>query len=130
LVFLVGSFLLAFPPISYNHRFYILDIDSVAKLQTQEKFLRFEVFTAVTMKRMSSSGMWRCVDPGLTDVSEERIASIFRVEKSPSQRQRAYRMLVVSDWGLSLQPPAAAGSPLPDFYTLKMETIRSSEKVG
>jgi hypothetical protein len=28
-----------------------------------------------------SSGMWRCVEPGLTDVSEERIASIFRVEK-------------------------------------------------
>jgi hypothetical protein len=28
--------------------------------------------------------MWRCVDPGLTDVSEERIAFIFRVEKSTS----------------------------------------------
>jgi hypothetical protein len=28
--------------------------------------------------------MWRCVHPGLTDVSEERIASIFRVEKSES----------------------------------------------
>jgi hypothetical protein len=37
---------------------------------------------------MSSSGMWRCVDPGLTDVSEERIASIFRVEKSASGNQR------------------------------------------
>jgi hypothetical protein len=33
-------------------------------------------------RRMSSSGMWRCVDPWLPDVSEERIASIFRVEKS------------------------------------------------
>jgi hypothetical protein len=29
-----------------------------------------------------SSGMWRCVDLALTDVSEELIASIFRVEKS------------------------------------------------
>jgi hypothetical protein len=28
--------------------------------------------------------MWCCVDPGLTDVSEERIASIFRVEESAS----------------------------------------------
>jgi hypothetical protein len=28
---------------------------------------------------MSSSGVWRCVDPGLTDVSEDCIASIFRV---------------------------------------------------
>jgi hypothetical protein len=27
--------------------------------------------------------MWRCVDVGLTDVSEERIVSIFKVEKSP-----------------------------------------------
>jgi hypothetical protein len=34
--------------------------------------------------RMSSSGMWRCVDLALTEVSEERIASIFRVEKSAS----------------------------------------------
>jgi hypothetical protein len=28
--------------------------------------------------------MWRCVDPGLTDVLEECIAFIFRVEKSTS----------------------------------------------
>jgi hypothetical protein len=31
---------------------------------------------------MPSSGMWRRVDLVWTDVSEERIASIFRVEKS------------------------------------------------
>jgi hypothetical protein len=30
---------------------------------------------------MSFSGMWRCVDPELTDVLEESIASVFRVEK-------------------------------------------------
>jgi hypothetical protein len=36
---------------------------------------------------MSSSGMWRCVEFGLTDVSEERIASIFRVEWSASGEQ-------------------------------------------
>jgi hypothetical protein len=34
---------------------------------------------------MSSSAMWRCVVLVLTDVSEERIASIFRVEKSASE---------------------------------------------
>jgi hypothetical protein len=33
---------------------------------------------------MSSSGMWRCVDLASIDFSEERIASIFRVEKSAS----------------------------------------------
>jgi hypothetical protein len=43
----------------------------------------FEVFTAATMK-MSSSTTGRCVDLALTDVSEERIACIFRVEKSAS----------------------------------------------
>jgi hypothetical protein len=35
--------------------------------------------------RMPSSGMWRLVDIVWTDVSEERIASIFRVEKSASR---------------------------------------------
>jgi hypothetical protein len=35
----------------------------------------------VVTTKTSSSRMWRCVDLALTDVSEERIASIFRVEK-------------------------------------------------
>jgi hypothetical protein len=35
--------------------------------------------------RMPSSGMWRHVDLVWTDVSEERIASIFKVEKSASE---------------------------------------------
>jgi hypothetical protein len=34
---------------------------------------------------MHSSGMWRRVDLVGTDVSEERIASIFKVEKSASE---------------------------------------------
>jgi hypothetical protein len=41
--------------------------------------------------------MWRRVDLVWTDVSLERIASIFRVEP-------------VFNWWLSLQPPAHAGS--------------------
>jgi hypothetical protein len=59
--------------------------------------------------------MWRCVDPRLTDVSEERIASIFRVEnpRAENQRQQACP---------SLQPPSDA-----DFSTLKMDSICSTE---
>jgi hypothetical protein len=64
--------------------------------------------------------MWCRVDPvKLTDVSEERIASIFRVEKSTSEEPAwadVCRLLL----------PAYAGSSLADFSYLKMET-RSSE---
>jgi hypothetical protein len=66
---------------------------------------------------MSSSGMWRCVVLVLSDVSEERIASIFRVEQSASEE---------SVWP-GLQPPGHTGSSLADCSTLKMEAIRSSE---
>jgi hypothetical protein len=62
--------------------------------------------------RMPSSGMWRCADVVWTDVSEEPVAPIFRVENSASEEPA---------WasGCSLQ--------LADFSTLKMEAIRSSE---
>jgi hypothetical protein len=36
---------------------------------------------------MPSSRMWRIVDLVWTDVSEERIASVFRVEKSVSEEE-------------------------------------------
>jgi hypothetical protein len=52
---------------------------------------------------MSSSGLWRCADLAITDVSG------------------------ITDWWLSLQPPAHVGSPLVNFSTLMMEAIRSSE---
>jgi hypothetical protein len=55
--------------------------------------------------KMPSSGMWRRVDILLTDVSEERIASIFRVY--------SYLLMLVHRSWIS--------------YTLKMEVIRSSE---
>jgi hypothetical protein len=62
--------------------------------------------------------MWRRVELVWTNVSEERIFSIFRVEKSASEEP--------ADW-LSLQPPAHAASSLADLYTLNLEAIRSSE---
>jgi hypothetical protein len=44
--------------------------------------LNYKVFI---YRRMPSSGMWRRVDLVRPDVSEESIASIFRVEKSASE---------------------------------------------
>jgi hypothetical protein len=48
--------------------------------------------------------MWRCVDLALTDVSEERITSIFRVEKI---RERG---ISVSRW-LQTEPPIENTQP-------------------
>jgi hypothetical protein len=47
-------------------------------------YVRFEFLTMVTMKN-AFSGLWRRVVLVWTDVSEERIASIFGVEKSASK---------------------------------------------
>jgi hypothetical protein len=53
--------------------------------RAQGIFINFIVSTfKCNLRRMFSSRMWRCVDHGITDVSEERIASIFRVKKSAS----------------------------------------------
>jgi hypothetical protein len=60
--------------------------------------------------------MWRHVDLVWTDVSEERISFIYRVEKSASEE---------AAW---VQPPAHADFSLADFSTVNMEAIRSSEK--
>jgi hypothetical protein len=75
--------------------------------------------------------MWRRVELGWTDVSEERIASIFMVEKSAS-KEPAWsgnrrltpppdkKKTVVNLY--SLQPPAHVGSSQADFSTLMTET--------
>jgi hypothetical protein len=47
------------------------------------------MFTRHVERSMPSSGMWRRVDLVQTDISEERIASIFSVEKSASGTQSA-----------------------------------------
>jgi hypothetical protein len=88
--------------------------------------------------RMPSSRMWRCVVLVWTDVSEERIASIFRVEKSASEgpawscgcrlsQQSKTPSYMRTGSPCSLQSPAHAGSSLANFSTLNMEAIRSSE---
>jgi hypothetical protein len=47
--------------------------------------------------------MWRCVDPGLTDVSVERIAPLFRVEKFASGEPA---LAGGADWAPSRKQPA------------------------
>jgi hypothetical protein len=72
----------------------------------------------------------RCVDPGLTDVSEERIASIFSVENSASGEPASSggcRLSHKSETtsyiitGKGECRPHGKSSPLADFSTLKME---------
>jgi hypothetical protein len=64
--------------------------------------VRFEAFTAVTMKNVVFWDVALC---------SSLCESTFLRNVTPR----------------SLQPPAHAGSPLADFSTLKMEAIRSSE---
>jgi hypothetical protein len=68
-------------------------------------------------KRRMSSGMWRCIDPGLTDVSEERIASIFRVEKFASGEPASAGGC--SRWILESQFCVMVRACLPDYTALR-----------
>jgi hypothetical protein len=72
--------------------------------------------------------MWRCVDPGLTNVSEERIAFIFRLEKSASGEPAAAggcRLSYQSETSSYIKTVREC-KPHKKF-TLKMEVICSSE---
>jgi hypothetical protein len=76
--------------------------------------------------RKQSSGMWHRVNMVLTDVSEERIATIFRVEKNKKIRKRK-----TSVSNTSLLVLAHSISALPDFLpfssTLHMQAKRTPE---
>jgi hypothetical protein len=77
--------------------------------------------------------MWRCVVLVLTDVSEERIASIFRVEKSTSEEPvwpGGCRLSHHSEITIYIGNEKSETECRPHgkpFFTLKMEAIRSSE---
>jgi hypothetical protein len=75
--------------------------------------------TNLFLWRKQFSWRWCCVDIVLTDVSDERIASLFKVEEK--RRESASEKSV---W-------APAGSSLADYLlspsTLKMKAIRSSK---
>jgi hypothetical protein len=70
--------------------------------------------------------MLRRVDLVWTDVKEERIAFIFRVEKSASEEPEWAGGCRLSHHSKT-QPTSHAGSSLTDFSTLKMKAIRSYE---
>jgi hypothetical protein len=60
------------------------DIETITSARIGFIWLKICLLWALKRK-IPSSGMWRRVDLVWTDVSEERIASIFRVEKSVSE---------------------------------------------
>jgi hypothetical protein len=69
----------------YLPYFWVLQTSLLRKLKCPLIFcLPNLINNSYFWRRMSSSGMWHCVDLALTDVLEERIASIFRVEESAS----------------------------------------------
>jgi hypothetical protein len=75
--------------------------------------------------------MWHCVDVVLTDVSEECIASIFRVEGKIRKSESEETARTGASSASSLLAPVLTVSLLMDFLifpsTLKMEAIRFSE---
>jgi hypothetical protein len=82
--------------------------------------------------RMPSSKMWRRVDlVEWTYFTKERIASIFRVEKSASEEPAwagGCRLATSRKLPAIYEPEGREiGSSLADFSTLKVEAIRSSE---
>jgi hypothetical protein len=48
-------------------------------------FIKQKMWKSLFLRRVPSSGMWRRVDLVRTDVSEEHVAPIFRLEKSASE---------------------------------------------
>jgi hypothetical protein len=74
-------------------------------LQYRKEIVRFEAFTVVTMKNAVFGDVGR-VDLVWTDVSEERIASISRVENSVSEEPAwadwAQSEAICSKWFLAL----------------------------
>jgi hypothetical protein len=88
----------------------------------------FKIWTIGILK-IPSSGMWRRTDLVWTDVSDERIASIFGVEKSASEEPTW-----AGDCRLSHQSKTPSyirtgreAEWLADFSTMKMDAMRSSE---
>jgi hypothetical protein len=81
------------------HRFSCKVVIKIEMAWVLHKILQYEISQTSDQWRMSSSGMWRRVDIVLTDVSEEHIASIFRVAAVTCSRWFfAHRILIPWRW--------------------------------
>jgi hypothetical protein len=61
-------------------------IRTKTEIKSNKKIQGRRIRITTIIRRMPSSGMWCPVDLVGTDISEERIASIFRLEKSAERR--------------------------------------------
>jgi hypothetical protein len=114
MLFIYGSLFL-------NGVYYCLGVFWCAIARMSELLVKLdksgsEIREMLVQWTMPSSGMWRHTVPVWTEVSVERIASNFRVEKSASDEPAWSVSYSCSSWFL------ARG-----FSTLKTEAIRSSE---
>jgi hypothetical protein len=89
------------------------------RLNNKLTFVRFEVFTAATMK----NAIFWDVAPCRSSVNR-RFRGTYRLHL---QGRKVREEEPACTGGYRLQPPAHAGSSLTDLSTLKMEAIRSSE---
>jgi hypothetical protein len=86
-------------------------------------------FSQRRLWRVSSSGVWRRVVRWVApDISEELIASIFRVEEIGSANQGQAECSASRKTGIYKETKGKFAEPIP--FTLKMEAISSSEKLG
>jgi hypothetical protein len=94
-----------------------------------DQIVRFEVFTAVTMKNVV---FWdvalckSCVNRRFGGTYSLHLQGRKICKQGISEQEAADWAISRNHWWLSLQPPAHTGSSLIDFSTLKMEAIQTS----
>jgi hypothetical protein len=80
-------------PLYYLHNFYTKQKTRSVNTTVPRTSVFEQVLTRIwrqilLLQRMPSSGMWRRIDHVWTDLSEERIASIFKIGKPQARNQR------------------------------------------
>jgi hypothetical protein len=83
----------------------ILELECSDSLDTDLEWINYWIQNMNKIWRVSSSGMWRRVVCWVaTDVSEEHIASIFRVEEIISASKQVASLLAGSCWNYFFDP--------------------------